>query len=451
MFFRRLISGAALISGANVVSILSTFLRGVLLARMLGPSQYGVVVLLLTAASAIDLIVDAGVEQYIVRSRFGHQAQAVHAAERFRRSGAVGLALLFVVAAPLISKLTNVTGHEAELRAIGFVSLIRSMASLQYKVQQRQGRFGKETLLEITRSLVDILVCVTVAYVWRSPWAIVIGAYANTITFTILSWILKGPTDKKPGVGRFPTLIWHFSWPIYVNSIILFLAIQGDRVVVANLFKPADLARYAAASAIGAGAISLINRVTTVVLLPHFGKGVPMAQKRLWANWISLAAMIGSTVFLLGLSGLGPFAVRLLYGPHFAGLASIVFASACLQMIQIEQGWLTTVLVGEGATKRFPLITGLRAISLPVAYLLARYVQRVELVPFAFSIGALASLITSYMVARPSRILPSWAFPVSVLRIVLSLAVVAALLRWPPTQDSRNSAFTPEPRTTVPK
>jgi O-antigen/teichoic acid export membrane protein len=429
LFLRRLISGAALISGANAVNIASAFLRGVLLARILGPDQYGVVVLLITAAAAIDLIVDAGVDQYLVRSRFGHRPEAVHAAERFRRFGSVGLALLFVLAAPWVSELTNIPGHVPELRAIAFVALVRSLASLQYKVQQRQGRFGKESALEVSRAVVDLFVTVSVAYATHSPWAIVAGAYANAIVFAGLSWILREPGEKRPGVGRFPKLIWHFSWPIYVNSIILFLALQGDRVVVANLFASADLARYAAASAIGQGVAAVLNRVTTVVLLPHFGKAVPTEQKRLWANWISLAAIAGSTVFLLGLSAIGPFAVGVLYGPHFTGLASIVFASACLQMIQIEQGWLTTVLVGEGATKRFPLITGLRAVSLPVAYLLARFVTRVELVPFAFSIGALASLIASYLVARPLRILPAWAFPVSVLRIVLSLAVVAVLLR----------------------
>jgi hypothetical protein len=79
----------------------------------------------------------------------------------------------------------------------------------------------------------------------------------------------------------------------------------------------------------------------------------------------------GSLVFLLGMPLLGAPVVKMLYGPAYGGLRNLIIECSIKEMIQLEQNWLTTLLMANGRTTLFPAITGVRAFAFPAAIIFA--------------------------------------------------------------------------------
>jgi O-antigen/teichoic acid export membrane protein len=210
----------------------------------------------------------------------------------------------------------------------------------------------------------------------------------------------------------------------------LFAAGQGDRMVVATTFSKRQLALYAAACAIGQGVSSLGSKMTMSLFLPMLSaRDMDAAERRRRTNRLGALTIAGSLLFLLGMSLVGPALVRLLYGPAYGGLRNIIFASAIVQMIQLEQNWLTTVLMANGRTGKFPLITSMRAAAFPAAFVFVGFGLSILSIPLAFALGAALSLAVSYYAARPLQLIDTRLVAVSFGRIVIATAAIAVLAR----------------------
>lgn len=223
-------------------------------------------------------------------------------------------------------------------------------------------------------------------------------------------------------------LVGRFSVPIYINAALLLAAAQGDRLVIAASFSKRDLAFYAAASAIGAGLAGLSGAIMTNIMLPRLApRGGGPGLSRLRINQLTAAVIGASLVFLAGISLLGPSLVSLLYGPAFAGLGMLVFAATIVQMVQLEQSWLTTILMANGLTARFPLITIMRAAAFPAALAMVALGMSILAVPLAFALGAALSLAVSYQAASRLKLIDGRLIVLSFTRILLAAGVALLL------------------------
>ena len=428
-FVIRHARSGAVVSGSMGFVIVASFARGVLLARMLGPTDYGLAVILITIGAGLDLLTDGGVDQYVVRSRFGYRRDILAAAQAWRLISSLIAACVVVALALPMAIVVNAPELAPAIAALALPTTLRGFVNLAIKVQQREHRFDKEAAVDVIRSAAEFATLLAAALLLRSHWAVVAGLTANALAQVVASIALS---DGRPAIspGKRPRrLIARFSLPVTWNAAILFLATQADRLVIAHALEPAKLALYAAACAIGQAAATLLSRIISRLFLPIFGAAtVGLPAKRRQADRLTLAALAGSFTVAVGLALAVPPLVPLIYGPGFADVRLIVLVSAALQMVQIEQAWLTTLMVGAGATHRFPLITGVRAASLPLILPLLWRLQDMLLVPFALLVGATASLAISYAtLARLAVVSPRIAV-VALARSAAAIVVVAILI-----------------------
>jgi len=335
--------------------------------------------------------------------------------------GIVGLAypLSLIFKAPSLALPIALTG--------GVVSL-RGLINMSFKLQQREHRFERETYIDTARFSVELIVTVVVALVTHSFWAVLVGAYANAVVQVTMSHLLaSGPYSFRPR-ARVVGLVARFSTPIYINAAILFAASQGDRMVVAAMFSKRQLALYAAAGAIGQGISALAGRMTNSILLPRLvARGGDLVERRRRTNQLGALMIAGSLVFLLGMGVLGAPVVKMLFGPEYGGLRNLIIASSIKEMIQLEQNWLTTVLMANGRTGYFPMITGVRAAAFPAAVLFASMGLSILSIPLAFALGATLSLAMSYFATRPLHLIDKRLLIGSFARVLIAIVGVALL------------------------
>lgn len=381
--------------------IVVSFLRGVILARLLGPTDFGVAIILLTIAAGLDLLSDGGVDQYLVRSRYGHRRKILAGVQSFRLATTTVWGLLLFAVAPWLATALSAPQAAWAMQWLVGAIILRGFVNLSYKIEQRQRLYGKEVRIDIVRTSAEIIVLSIAAIQLESYWAVVIGYYANSLVALAISHSLAPRRFSLELDSRIIALIGRFCFPILFNAGILFAAIQGDRLLIAAAINPLQLGLYAAACTIGQAAVALASRVTNSMALPLFGAGKHLdpqrqrASDRLIRVYCAVALLFGG-----GLTAIAPLLVPLIYGPAFSGLGTIIFASACVQMFQLQQTLLSSLMVSIGETRMFPLITGVRAAALPAAFPLLAHSGNVLVVPCALAVGTFIALLISLRILR---------------------------------------------------
>jgi O-antigen/teichoic acid export membrane protein len=397
-----LVVGVPSLLGAGV-----SFSKGVVLARLLPVHEFGLGIILVAILSALDMFADAGIDRFIVQHRFGARADVMSTSHAYRVAGSTIVGLGIGLLSYPLAQLFKAPDLWPAIVAMGGVVVLRGLINLSYKLQQRAHRFESETFIDTFRLIADLAVTTTAALIWHSYVAAVIGAYANVLVHLLLShfWMKASPYSFRP-YGRLMPLIGRFSTPIYINATMLFAAMQGDRMVVAAMFSKQQLALYAVSCTVGQGLSTLISKVSERLLLPMMvSHGLSPAAQRRKINQIGLIMIGGSYVFLIGVASISPLMTRLIYGPFYHGLRPIIAAAAIFQMLQIQQSWLTSILIANGLTKALPLITMMRAAAFPAAILFVSLGLSLVAIPLAFAFGAAASLAVAFYATRRLRLI----------------------------------------------
>ena len=386
----------------NLFSTGSVFIRGVVLARLLAVHEFGLALIIISIIGALDMFADAGIDRFVVQHRFGYREDVMRTGHTFRVLGSTAVGLSIALLSYPLALLFKAPELWKGIAATAGVVIIRGLINLSYKLQQRDHRFEIETIIDISRYSADLLVVTVSAFVFRSYWAALAGTYANALVHAGISHLWR----REPRYSFMPRkallgLVGRFSTPIYINASMLFAAMQGDRMVVAAMFTKNQLALYSVACTVGQGIAQVTGKVSERLLLPIMvARDASKAKRRKIVNAAGVLMIGGSFIFLLSVSTLSPVVTRLIYGPAYHGIRSVVAAAAIFQMIQIQQAWINSVLIGNGITQALPRITMMRASAFPTAVVLVWLGFSIVAIPLAFALGAAGSLAVSFHAAR---------------------------------------------------
>jgi O-antigen/teichoic acid export membrane protein len=424
---RRALRNVFVVGFPNALQSAAVFARGVILARMLSVHDFALAVILISMTGALDIFADAGIDRFVVQHRFGFRPDIMRTSHAYR----VGGSLLFGSGIAIVSYPLALIFHAPSIwpaiAATGGVVSLRGFVNLNYKLQQREHRFERETMIDSSRIAVDLALTAGLAYWTHSYLAPLGAAYGNALTQLVLSHLMA-----RSGYGFWPRrrlvgIVGRFSMPIYLNATMLFAAMQGDRLIVASMFLKRELAIYTVACTIGQGIASLVGKVTERLLLPIFvPRDRPHAVRRKAVNRVGILILAGSFGFLVLTSLISPLLTGWIYGPAYHGLRQIVAAAAIFQMIQIQQAWLNSVIIANGLTSALPMVTMMRAAAFPAAILFVSLGLSLVSIPLAFALGAAASLAYSFYATRSLQLIDKRLIWTVFLGISAAIAVAAA-------------------------
>jgi O-antigen/teichoic acid export membrane protein len=416
------------VSASTLSGVGGSFLRGIILAHLLTPREFGLSVILITITALLDIFADAGLDKFVIQTRYGFRDDVLRTSHYFRVVGSLLVAAAIVILSYPLSLLFHAPSMFPAIASTGGVVALRGFVNLRYKLQQRSHRFGSEARLEVSRSAAELLVLLTCVLMFHSYWAVIAGAYANAAVQVLLSHMGQQTSYGFAPRKRLISLVGAFSRPIYTNAVIAFVAIQGDRLVVASLFTKSDLAFYTVACSIGQGLTVLLTRIAGTILLPRMtSRAMTLEQRRKQISTLCLTMIAVSTVFLAAMAIFGPFATLLVYGARYHGLIAVIFASSIVNMVQVEQSCASTLLIANARTVSLPIITLMRASALPIAILATKLGAPLSAVPLAFAVGTTLSLAVNYYVLVPLKLVDSRVIAISFIRTALLLMVGVAL------------------------
>ena len=254
-------------TGAQLVG----FIVSIVLARILSPSDYGIVALVSVFTTIMQVFVDTGLGNALIQKK---DADDVDFSTVFYTNIAFCLVLYLIIfiSAPLIAKLYNNEALTAVTRVLGLTIVISGVKNVQQAYVSRKMIFKKFFFATLVGTIGAGVLGITLAINGAGVWAVVAQQIFNLTVDTIILWItVKWRPKKFFSFTRLKEL-FSYGWKLLVSSIIDTVYNNVRQLIIGKFYSSSDLAYYNKAKQFPELIVNNVNTSIDSVLLPTMSR-----------------------------------------------------------------------------------------------------------------------------------------------------------------------------------
>jgi O-antigen/teichoic acid export membrane protein len=191
----RTVRGMAWAYGAYAGGRTLVLVSTAILARLLSPSDFGVVALAVVFITFLEAIKDLGLSQALIVA--SPEEEAVRAQTVFAWSVVLGVLLALVTAAisPLVASFFDQPQLRGLLPVLGLMFVLRALGTTHESLARKHLNYRVRTISEIVEAGVRGLVGIALALDGFGAWSLVIGFVLGVASNTVVLWLL---VDFRP-------------------------------------------------------------------------------------------------------------------------------------------------------------------------------------------------------------------------------------------------------------
>lgn len=343
--------GAAVTGLSQACKIAITMVSLIVVARILSPTDYGVIAMTAPITGFILIFQNLGLSQAIVQARTIGDDQ-VNALFYYNMIASAAIAAVLVLISPLVAIFYD-DPRPGYVTAASALTVLATGLTLQHTaLLTRAMRFRALSMVDVANAALVLAVTLAFALWLRSYWALWIGAFAGAVAnmaavWTLIPWRPSRRIDfaSARGMVRFGANLTGF-------NLLNFLSRNLDNVLIAKVWGPVPLGLYDRSYKLMMFPIQNLNAPLNRVMLPALSRVAdePERFRRMFVlavRAISLAAVPGAIAAAICSDRLIPF----LLGPKWADASPIFFwlsLASIAQPVSNATGWLFTA---TGRTK----------------------------------------------------------------------------------------------------
>lgn len=227
----------------NVVGRVGNFLAGIIVVRILSESQFGTYAVGMVVLSVLLSMNELGVSVAIIQ-RKGSVAQIAPTVVTLSIISSVALAAMAFVAAPWVAETLNAPDATWLIRLLIAGVVIDGVCAVPNALITRAMQQRKRLLIDTAAFLVGTPVTIVLALQGFGAWSLGWGAVIGNIVTGVLGFLLA-PARYRPGWRREHVReLLGFGLPLAGASLLLFLMLNVDYLVVGHLLGSAALGLY---------------------------------------------------------------------------------------------------------------------------------------------------------------------------------------------------------------
>jgi O-antigen/teichoic acid export membrane protein len=315
-----LLKGAAWTIGAYGVSLGLRLATNIVLARLLAPELFGIMLIVYTLQRGAELLTDVGIGQNIVYSKNAEDPEFYNTAWSLQLIRNVAIWLVCLAAAAPVAQFyrSPTLALIVPITTIGL--LFGGLTSVSRILLQKRLQIAVLTLFELIVSFISSVAFVLFAFLSPTIWALVFGGLVNAAIQMIGSYfLLPGVKQKFYLSKQFLWEILHFGKWIFIAQLVYFLSTNFDRLYLAKVVPFELLGIYGIARSISELTGGLVLRLGNSVLFPFIASHsqTPRADLREQLTSIRLRffllAALGFSIFV----ATADLAIKLLYDQRY--------------------------------------------------------------------------------------------------------------------------------------
>lgn len=245
----------------------------VVLARMLSPSDFGLLAMVATIISLGELLRDMGLSTAAIRAReISHQQSS----NLFWASSCIGLALtlLMIGCAPAIARFYRQPALAAVASVMSVVFLLNGLAAQHRANANRNMHFLQLAIIDAAPPVVGLLMAMACALQGLGIWALVAQQVSAATLGLLLAWTLVPWRPKCPTRGSNMGQFYRFGLPLVGVQVLGYLSRNIDTAVMGLRFGAAATGVYDRAFQIAMMPLNQFNAPSTRVALPVLARAL---------------------------------------------------------------------------------------------------------------------------------------------------------------------------------
>lgn len=253
--------------GAQVV----TLIVSIVLARILTPSDFGTVSLVMVFTTIMQVFVDSGLGTALIQKK---DADDLDFSSVFYFNFVVCLVLYvgMFVAAPTIAKFYNDLSLTAIIRVISLTIVISGIKGIQQAYVSRNMLFKRFFFATLGGTFFSAFLGIAMAYRGCGVWSIVAQQLSNTVIDTLILWItVKWRPKKMFSWERLKGLL-SYGWKLLASSLLDTVYNNLRNLIIGKIYTSADLAYYNQGDKFPKVVVTNINTSIDSVLLPSMSE-----------------------------------------------------------------------------------------------------------------------------------------------------------------------------------
>jgi O-antigen/teichoic acid export membrane protein len=266
---KKTVKGVAWTSLDQVVSLGFGFVIGVILARLLSPSDYGLLAMIAVFNAIALAFVNSGFGNALIRKPDLTEDDNTTA---FSFNIVVAFVMVGVIwlIAPLVAKFYDKPILISLLRAEGFLIIISSLRIVQNTQLSRALNFKAMMIINVVSQVIAGIVAIFAAYRGFGVWSLVIQHYVSGITGLVLLWVISPwrPRGKWNKISL--RYLWNYGSKLLASGLLETIYSNIYPIIIGKFFTAADLGQYARAKGYASipstGLTGVIQQVTFPVL-----------------------------------------------------------------------------------------------------------------------------------------------------------------------------------------
>ncbi|MDM3870622.1 oligosaccharide flippase family protein [Porticoccus sp. W117] len=372
-------------------------LGNLVLTRLLFPEVFGVMAIVTAVMIGLGQLSDVGLRQGVVNSDRVNDPRFMQTAWTLQivRAGFIGL-LGIAIAYPIASF------YDASIIApvliwIALSALITGFKSIAPLAYDKRLDLKTQMLVDLGIQVLGLAVVIVWAYISPTLWALVAGQVVSSVLEVITSYYLfSGHHSRFAWDKEVVKKLFNFGKWILLSSIISYLAVQGDRLILGAFLSMGELGKYSVAATWAAITSLFSVNISTRVLHPYFKKAIDNHSDYGKIYRVRNLLNVLYVGICIVLAAVGDHLIYFLYDDRYSDAGWMLQILAVGQVGRALTGTLMPFMIASGDSFSQMKFSTANAVILIASLLLGGYL--------AGTVGIVVAITISSLLAHPVMI-----------------------------------------------
>jgi len=319
----------------------------VVLARVLDPTDFGLLAMITAIVGVADLVRDFGMTAALIQSRT-MTAKLWSSALWLSAVLGVVLSIAVAAAAPLIALLYDEPRLVLLTIVIAPTLLVNGLAMPMQAKLQRELRFTTLAHIDVGSMLTGVVLAIAVALLGGGVWSLVLLAGAGQGYRLVALWVSARPRFGPPRISREVLPLVSTGGSVFGVQLLNYGARNVDNVVIGHQLGPQELGYYSRAYALFLLPLQQLNGPLGRVALPVLStlRDEPERFRAYIRNAVLVIGYLTIPAYAVAAAVAEPL-IALLLGPGWEPAAlvfSLLAVAGVVQAVGSVQGWLYLTL-----------------------------------------------------------------------------------------------------------
>lgn len=333
-YTKDFIKGISWVGGLRGINRVGVYIRTLIVARLLTPSQVGVFGLATLVFALIELLTETGINIFLIQRKEEIDKYLDTAyVTSILRGFLIGIVLFLL--SPLIASFFHAPEVLLLMRILSITPILRGFINPAVVGFVKDLTFHKEFGYRTSIFLVETLTSIILVVIYKSPLALVLGLVAGALFEVIISHLFVRPLPNfRFDKTIFGQVVHSGKW-LTANGIFTYLYQNFDNIVVGRMLGTASLGIYDYAYTLSMIPITEVADVITLVSFPLFVK-ISQEKGRLQAAFLKTFGVVLAIVVPISLIlFLFPTEIiSIVLGPQWLGGVPVLKVLAILGMLR---------------------------------------------------------------------------------------------------------------------